>query len=166
MRPPILACHAITEIPTANGRADYGFFVNGIFLGITEAKKVTVNPQNVLAQAKRYSSGAFNGPGNSNRLPRHLSLRDQRRNHLASGWAGRACKWASARPSFPLLCQRSPPPQDSTDELAEKLLERTCRRMLPGLARNPDRLMVVACSSRNEAAAVSSAGEVGRHILA
>ena len=61
-----LTCHAVTEIPTANGPADYGFFVNGVFLGITEAKKVTVNPQNVLEQAKRYSSGALNGPGNWN----------------------------------------------------------------------------------------------------
>ena len=61
-----LTCHAVTEFPTANGPADYGFFVNGSFLGITEAKRVTVNPQNVLEQAKRYSSGAFNGPANWN----------------------------------------------------------------------------------------------------
>ncbi|MEK7675801.1 MAG: type I restriction endonuclease [Verrucomicrobiota bacterium] len=61
-----LTCHAVTEIPTENGPADYGLFVNGIFLGITEAKKVTVNPQNVLEQAKRYCLGAFNGPGNWN----------------------------------------------------------------------------------------------------
>ncbi len=61
-----LTCHAVTEFPTANGPADYGFFVNGIFLGINEAKKVSVNPQNVLEQAKRYSSGAFQGVGNWN----------------------------------------------------------------------------------------------------
>src|SRR5262245_48124438 len=61
-----LTCHAVTEIPTANGPADYGFFVNGVFLGILEAKKVTVNPQNVLEQAKRYAEGAFQGPGNWN----------------------------------------------------------------------------------------------------
>jgi type I restriction enzyme R subunit len=59
-----LTCHAVTEIPTANGPADYAFFVNGKFLGINEAKKVSVNPQNVLEQAKRYSSGAFQGVGN------------------------------------------------------------------------------------------------------
>ncbi len=66
-----LACHAVTEIPTANGPADYGFFVNGRFLVILEAKKVAVNPQNVLAQAKRDSSGAFDGPGtwNGYRVP-------------------------------------------------------------------------------------------------
>jgi type I restriction enzyme R subunit len=56
--------HVVTEIPTENGPADYGFFVRGLFLGILEAKKVAVNPQNVLEQAKRYSTGAFNGPGN------------------------------------------------------------------------------------------------------
>jgi type I restriction enzyme R subunit len=59
-----LACHAVTEFPTENGPADYALFVDGIFIGIIEAKKVTVNPQNVLEQAKRYASGAFNGPGN------------------------------------------------------------------------------------------------------
>ena len=61
-----LARHAVTEIPTDNGPADYGFFVNGLFLGILEAKKVAVNPQNVLEQAKRYSRGAENGSGNWN----------------------------------------------------------------------------------------------------
>jgi type I restriction enzyme R subunit len=61
-----LACHAVTELPTANGPADYALVVNGVLLGILEAKKVTVNPQNVLEQAKRYSSGAFQGPGNWN----------------------------------------------------------------------------------------------------
>ena len=59
-----LSCHAVTELPTANGPADYGLFVNGSLLGIVEAKKVTVNPQNALEQAKRYSKGAYQGPGN------------------------------------------------------------------------------------------------------
>lgn len=61
-----LTRHVVTEIPTTNGPADYGFFVNGSFLGILEAKKVTVNPQNVLEQAKRYARGVVNGPGNWN----------------------------------------------------------------------------------------------------
>ena len=56
--------HAVEELPTANGPADYGLFVEGLFLGIIEAKKVTVNPQNVLEQAKRYAAGAFQGTGN------------------------------------------------------------------------------------------------------
>lgn len=58
--------HAVTEFPTDNGPADYGLFVSARFLGIIEAKKVAVNPQNVLEQAKRYSRGAFNGPGDWN----------------------------------------------------------------------------------------------------
>ncbi|HOB99717.1 MAG TPA: DEAD/DEAH box helicase family protein [Verrucomicrobiota bacterium] len=55
---------AVTEIPTAHGPADYGLFVTGRFLGILEAKQVTVSPQNVLEQAKRYSRGALGGVGN------------------------------------------------------------------------------------------------------
>ena len=63
--------HAVEEYPTANGPADYALFVKGRLLGIIEAKKVTVSPQNVLEQAKRYSKGAFGGPGNwhSYRVP-------------------------------------------------------------------------------------------------
>lgn len=59
-----LAAHAVAEFPTANGPADYALFVNGVLLGIIEAKKLTVGPQNVLEQAKRYSAGAVQGPGN------------------------------------------------------------------------------------------------------
>ena len=59
-----LNCHAVEEYPTANGPADYALFVKGKLLGIVEAKKVAVGPQNVLEQAKRYSRGAFDGPGN------------------------------------------------------------------------------------------------------
>lgn len=55
--------HAIEEYPTSNGPADYALFVNGVLLGIIEAKKVTVNPQNVLEQAKRYSKGITGGAG-------------------------------------------------------------------------------------------------------
>ena len=61
-----LACHAVEELPTANGPADYALFVAGKLLGIIEAKKVGVNPQNVLEQAKRYAEGAYQGPGNWN----------------------------------------------------------------------------------------------------
>jgi type I restriction enzyme R subunit len=58
--------HAVEEYPTAKGPADYALFVNGKLLGILEAKKVKVGPQNVLEQAKRYAKGAFAGPGNWN----------------------------------------------------------------------------------------------------
>jgi len=60
--------HAVEEFPTANGPSDYALFVGGKLLGILEAKKVTVNPQNVLEQAKRYAAGADLGPGNWNGL--------------------------------------------------------------------------------------------------
>jgi type I restriction enzyme R subunit len=57
---------AVEELPTANGPADYGLFVGGQLLGIVEAKKVTVNPQNVLEQAKRYARGVFAAAGEWN----------------------------------------------------------------------------------------------------
>jgi type I restriction enzyme R subunit len=44
---------AVAEYPTANGPADYALFVNGRILGIVEAKKVSLGPQNVLTQAQR-----------------------------------------------------------------------------------------------------------------
>jgi type I site-specific restriction endonuclease len=50
--------HAVTEYPTANGPADYALFVGGILVGIIEAKRLSLGPQNVLVQAERYSRGA------------------------------------------------------------------------------------------------------------
>lgn len=50
-----LQAHAVEELPTANGPADYALVAGGRLLGLIEAKKVTVNPQNVLEQAKRYA---------------------------------------------------------------------------------------------------------------
>jgi type I restriction enzyme, R subunit len=58
--------HAVEEYPTGNGPADYALFVKGKFLGIIEAKKLGIGTHNVLEQAKRYSRGAFDGPGNWN----------------------------------------------------------------------------------------------------
>lgn len=45
-----LSNHAVTEFETDNGPADYALFVKGKLLGIIEAKKVKVGPQNVLLQ--------------------------------------------------------------------------------------------------------------------
>jgi len=59
-----LTATAVEELPTKNGPADYGLFVGGQLLGIIEAKKVTVNPQNVLEQAKRYAKGVNQPVGN------------------------------------------------------------------------------------------------------
>jgi len=55
---------AIEEYPTANGPADYALCVDGAILGVIEAKKVTLGPQNVLTQAQRYSRGVVNSPLN------------------------------------------------------------------------------------------------------
>jgi type I restriction enzyme, R subunit len=49
---------AIEEYETANGPADYALSVDGRVLGIVEAKKLSLGPQNVLTQAERYSRGA------------------------------------------------------------------------------------------------------------
>lgn len=52
--------HAIEEYPTENGPADNALVVNGRILGIIEAKKVSLGPQNVLVQAQRYAKGLEN----------------------------------------------------------------------------------------------------------
>lgn len=61
-----LTNHAVEEYPTDNGPADYALFVNGKLLGILEAKKVSIDPKNVLEQAKRYSRGICNSTGKWN----------------------------------------------------------------------------------------------------
>ncbi len=59
----LLTNHAVEEYPTNNGPVDYALFVDGKLLGIIEAKKVSVDPQNVLEQAKRYAKGVTDGVG-------------------------------------------------------------------------------------------------------
>jgi type I restriction enzyme R subunit len=56
--------HAITEYETANGPADYALFVAGQPLGVIEAKKLSLGPQNVLNQAERYAKGISDSPFN------------------------------------------------------------------------------------------------------
>jgi type I restriction enzyme R subunit len=53
-----LSSHAVEEYQTDNGPVDYALVVNGLLLGVIEAKKLAVGAQNVLEQAKRYSKGA------------------------------------------------------------------------------------------------------------
>jgi|GEM_PF-1495834 len=48
---------AIEEYPTENGPADYALCADGHIVGIVEAKKLTLGPQNVLSQAERYAKG-------------------------------------------------------------------------------------------------------------
>jgi len=51
------AQHAVTEFETRNGPADYAFVLDGQVVGVVEAKKVSLGPQNVLSQAERYARG-------------------------------------------------------------------------------------------------------------
>src|SRR5438132_171695 len=48
---------AIEEYPTDRGPADYALCADGKILGVVEAKKLTLGPQNVLSQAERYAMG-------------------------------------------------------------------------------------------------------------
>src|SRR6266478_6652415 len=48
---------AIEEYPSSAGPADYALCMDGQIIGIVEAKKLTLGPQNVLSQAERYSRG-------------------------------------------------------------------------------------------------------------
>ncbi|HPD59738.1 MAG TPA: DEAD/DEAH box helicase family protein [Paludibacteraceae bacterium] len=67
----ILTNHAIEELQTNSGPADYALVVNGKLLGVVEAKKLEVGAANVLEQAKRYSKGANKtvGEWNEYRVP-------------------------------------------------------------------------------------------------
>jgi type I restriction enzyme R subunit len=51
---------AIEEFPTENGPADYALCLDGRIIGVLEAKKITLGPQNVLTQAQRYARGLTN----------------------------------------------------------------------------------------------------------
>jgi type I restriction enzyme R subunit len=53
---------AIEEFPTESGPADYALCGGGQILGIVEAKKLTLGPQEVLPQAERYSRGLTSNP--------------------------------------------------------------------------------------------------------
>ncbi|HEY4760082.1 MAG TPA: type I restriction endonuclease, partial [Thermoguttaceae bacterium] len=56
--------YRLEEYETDNGPADYALCVDGRVLGIVEAKKLSLGPQNVLTQAERYSRGATGKPFN------------------------------------------------------------------------------------------------------
>ena len=59
-RPP--SASAIEEWPTSAGPADYALCDDGAIRAVVEAKKLTVGPQGVLAQAERYSRGITGTP--------------------------------------------------------------------------------------------------------
>lgn len=48
---------AVEEHPTTTGPADYVLFYKGKALACVEGKKISIGPQNVLQQAKRYARG-------------------------------------------------------------------------------------------------------------
>jgi type I restriction enzyme, R subunit len=48
------------EEETENGPADYALWLDNSVVGVVEAKKLTVGPQNVLTQAERYARGLRN----------------------------------------------------------------------------------------------------------
>jgi len=52
---------AFEEYPTENGPADYALATHGDLLGVIEAKRLTLGPQNALTQAERYSRGIEGG---------------------------------------------------------------------------------------------------------
>jgi type I restriction enzyme R subunit len=54
--------HAIREYPTGAGPADYVLVSDGRVVGIVEAKKVALGPQNVLTQAERYARAIAPSP--------------------------------------------------------------------------------------------------------
>jgi type I restriction enzyme, R subunit len=56
--------HRTEEHETANGPADYVLWLSQNIVGIVEAKKVTLGPQNVLTQAERYARGLVATPFN------------------------------------------------------------------------------------------------------
>lgn len=58
---PSAGYYAVEEYPTRAGPADYALLSNGRIVGIVEAKKITLGPQNVLTQSERYSRGLEDG---------------------------------------------------------------------------------------------------------
>jgi len=86
----ILTNHAIEELPTNKGFADYALVVNGKLLGVIEAKKLEIGAENVLEQAKRYSKDVSNTIGewhkyyipflysSNGELIYHLDVRDSK----------------------------------------------------------------------------------------
>ncbi len=52
------------EHETQNGPADYVLWHDRNIVGVVEAKKVTIRPQNVLTQAQRYARGLGDTPFN------------------------------------------------------------------------------------------------------
>ena len=90
-------------------------------------RKVTVNPQNVLEQAKRYAAGAYNGIGNwgglrvpflyatNDELIWHLDVRPEKRvsRQLKGFHSAQALQWLFEQDSTPAIdwLVQTPPEQ-------------------------------------------------------
>jgi type I restriction enzyme, R subunit len=54
---PLNQPHRTEEVETSAGPADYALWLDRRIVGVVEAKKLTLGPQNVLTQAERYARG-------------------------------------------------------------------------------------------------------------
>jgi type I restriction enzyme R subunit len=61
---PLRGPHRTEEEETDNGPADYALWLDRQVVGLVEAKKLTLGPQNVLTQAERYGRGLRNATHN------------------------------------------------------------------------------------------------------
>src|SRR5450830_461276 len=178
-----LTHHAIREFPTSNGPADYVLVVDGQLLGIVEAKKITLGPQNVLTQAERYSKGVLDGPINTHsyRVPflystngevlwyhdvRHRLNRSRRIAHFHTPSALRdafsrdldaACRWFAANPN---THSRLRPYQVDANAAIEQAIEDRKRQMLVAMATGTGKTFTLV----NEVYRLLESG-VGKRIL-
>jgi type I restriction enzyme R subunit len=60
---PISGPHRTEEHGTSDGPADYALLDGTHVVGVVEAKKLSIGPQNVLTQAERYAKGLLGQPG-------------------------------------------------------------------------------------------------------
>ncbi len=81
------------EEETANGPADYALWLDGRIVGIVEAKKLTIGPQNVLTQAERYARGLVKPQGGEP--------------STSTASAARSCTPRTARSSGSTMCATS-----------------------------------------------------------
>jgi type I restriction enzyme R subunit len=175
--------NAITEYPTDNGPADYALSLGSALLGIVEAKRLSLGPQNVLVQAERYARGAtanlFNFRGlhvpflystngevlwfHDIRHPLNRSRRvaDFHTPNALKEMLGRdfeaACGWFSANPnSHPKLR----PYQREANTAVEQAIPQRKRQMLVAMATGTGKTFTIV----NQVYRLMKAG-VGRRIL-
>jgi type I restriction enzyme R subunit len=148
---------AIEEFPTQNGPADYALCSGGRIVGIVEAKKLTLGPQNVLTQAERYSLGVTASPFNfrdfrvpfiystSGEVIWHRDLREEKnRSHQISGFHSSSALEERLASDFASYCKkliatpndhdRLRPYQKEANQAAEEAIAARKRHMLLAMA--------------------------------